>query len=108
MGNNDLGFIIINPREFKPDYCADLNQLDKRMLQVQESTECDIYSIVLVPDNSEGMSANLLAPILINKKDQIGRQVVLQDTEYSVRHLILEEMDEGVKEKDVSSFAQAR
>ena len=108
LDNKELGFIILNPKEFKKDYRVELSGSDKRVLKVQDGDECSVFSIVLVPDDSERMSANLLAPVIINKKDKIGRQVVLQDSGYSVRHLIMDEMDEGVKEKDVSSFAQAR
>ncbi|MFH2137577.1 MAG: flagellar assembly protein FliW [Candidatus Omnitrophota bacterium] len=106
--NEKVGFIIINPKEFKSEYSVCLTDADKQALNVSSVDECDIFSIVFVPETSESMSVNLLAPLVVNKKSSIGRQVVLQDADYSVRHLILEEMFEGVKDKDVSSFAQTR
>ncbi|MCP4650568.1 MAG: flagellar assembly protein FliW [PVC group bacterium] len=101
----DISFIIIDPKEFKEDYTAALTESDKVALGVDSIDECNIFTIVLVPEDSDGISANLLAPLVINKKDSIGRQIVLQDAGYSVRHLIFEDTFKGVKEKDVSSFA---
>jgi len=85
-------FIIIDPREFKSDYAPQLSAQDKQALGVAQSSECQFYAIVVVPKDSDRISANLLAPLAINPRHRIGRQVVLQDQEYSVQHLILEEM----------------
>ena len=85
-------FIIIDPREFKPDYAPILTETDRRALDVTDDQECQFYAIVVVSNNSDSISANLLAPLVFNRKKMIGRQVVLQDQDYSVQHLILEEM----------------
>ncbi|HUP56910.1 MAG TPA: flagellar assembly protein FliW, partial [Bdellovibrionota bacterium] len=38
------------------------------------------------------MTANLKAPIVINLKEQIAKQVVLQENEYSIKHLMFKEL----------------
>ncbi len=81
---------------------------DKTALKINDLSECDIFALVCVPKDSDEISANLLAPIIINKKNNIGRQVILQDQDYAVQHLILDEMLRKIEDTDVSSFAQTK
>jgi len=106
--NADVNFIIISPSEFKDDYDPILDESDKLALGITDIKDCCCYAIVCVPENSDQISANLLAPIIINKKENIGRQVILKDQDYSVQHLILEEMLKKIEDKNVSSFAQTK
>ena len=103
-----LSFIIIDPHEFKPDYDPTLSEIDKTTLGVNDVEECQFYVIVAVPKDSDKISADLLAPLVVNREKNIGRQVILQDQDYSVQHLILEEILKRSGEKDVSSFAQTK
>jgi flagellar assembly factor FliW len=100
-------FIVVDPKEFNPGYTVSLTDQEKQILGVKGIDECKVFSIVFVPQDSDKISANLLAPLVINQKQKIGRQIILENTDYSVRHLILDEMLKGLKE-DVSSFAQAK
>jgi Uncharacterized protein conserved in bacteria len=106
--NADLSFIIIDPKEFKPDYCPQISETDKTALRVKTIEECQCFAIVAVPEDSDRISANLLAPVFINRRENIGKQVVLQDQDYSVQHLIIDEMLKQLEEKDASSFAQTK
>jgi len=106
--DNSLAFIIIDPKEFKQEYNPVLSISDKAALQIDNLAECSIYSLVCVPKQSDEISANLLAPIIINKNTKIGRQVILQEQDYSVKHLILEDMLRKIEDTDVSSFSQAK
>ena len=38
-----------------------------------------------------GITANLLAPILINPTDRVARQVIVNNDEYGLRHRLLPE-----------------
>jgi len=104
----EINFIIIDPLEFKQDYKPVLAEPDKLALEVSDIDECLCYVIVCVPQGSDQISANLLAPLVINKQKNICRQVVLQEQDYSVQHLVLDEMLKKIEDKNVSSFAQAK
>ena len=106
--DSEVNFIIIDPLEFEGDYRPVLSDLDKSALRVKGINECFCYVIVCVPQDSDQISANLLAPLVINKKENIGRQVILQEQDYSVQHLILKEILKKIEEKNVSSFAQTK
>ncbi len=104
----EINFIIIDPLEFKPDYKPVLAELDKSALQISDIDECLCYVIVCVPQGSDRISANLLAPLMVNKQKNICRQVVLQEQDYSVQHLVLDEMLKKIEDKNVSSFTQTK
>jgi flagellar assembly factor FliW len=106
--NAELSFIIIDPKEFKPDYAPRITEAEKAALKVRSTDECQCYTIVAVPNGSDQISANLLAPIFINQKENIGKQVILQEQDYSVQYLILDEMLKQLEEKDVSSLAKTK
>ena len=106
--NRDLSFILINPKECDPGYDPMLSEQDKNVLQINDISSCQCFSIVFIPKDSDRISVNLLAPIVINKSKQLARQIVLQDQDYSVQHLILDEMMKQIGEKDVSSFAKTK
>jgi len=38
------------------------------------------------------MTANLKAPLVVNLQAQIGKQVVLQENEYTIKHLMFKEL----------------
>ncbi|MFH2144976.1 MAG: flagellar assembly protein FliW [Candidatus Omnitrophota bacterium] len=101
-----LCFVIIDPKEFYPEYSPVLTETDRLALGVDCVDGCQFFTIVVIPEDSSKISANLLAPVVINKKDNIGRQVVLQEQGYSVQHLILEDMLKRLGDKNVSSFTQ--
>lgn len=85
----DIAFVIIEPAFFIERYAPDLRQEDLNELKLKDKKEACFYAIVVVPKNVEEMTANLKAPIVINYKDRLGKQVVLEDNSYSIRHNIL-------------------
>ena len=88
----DLAFVLINPFLFKPDYDFELSAEHEEELGIEQAEDVAVFSIVVLPGEIEKMSANLLAPVVINTRTRKGKQVVLQDPRYSTRHYILEEM----------------
>ena len=44
-----------------------------------------------IPENYAEMTANLIAPLIINKKKAIAKQFVLTNMDYDTRHYLLPE-----------------
>ncbi len=85
-----LAFPIIDPWLFQPDYAPTISDLDAEKLQMDEQTPKLLFVIVTVPrDNPQAMTANLLAPLLINLLTRQGRQVIVTNDNYHTRHRIL-------------------
>ncbi|WP_127715651.1 flagellar assembly protein FliW [Halobacteriovorax sp. HLS] len=78
-------FPIIEPKIFKPDYSVKLLPAELTSLSLENLTDASIYTILTIPQTVTEMSANLKAPIVINNKTKIARQIVLQDSKLEVR-----------------------
>lgn len=91
----DLAFVIINPYIFKPDYEFYLPKHIIKELEIEKETDVAVYNIVVIPDNIKKMTANLMAPIIINAPQKLGQQIILENTPYQTKHYILEEMQKN-------------
>ncbi|KKC30428.1 flagellar assembly protein FliW [Caldanaerobacter subterraneus subsp. pacificus DSM 12653] len=92
IDDTDIAFVIIDPRVFKPNYTFEIDEELKEELQIEDINHLLIYVIVVIPNEIEKMTANLKAPIIINAKNNRGKQVILDNEEYLIKHPILEEL----------------
>ncbi len=87
-----IAFPVLEPKVFRPEYAARLSAAELRELKLENINQSTVFSILTIPADVTQMTANLKAPLVINLKDQIARQVVLQENEYSVKHLMFKEL----------------
>lgn len=88
-----FAMLLIDPWYFCADYEVVLSDADAEKLQMREETPKAVLTTVSIPPgNPHAMTANLLAPLVINTEMRIGRQVILDDERYHTRHQILQEM----------------
>jgi len=92
IDNPQLAFVIIDPKAFKHDYNPELPPSEIEVLEIKDISKVLIYSIVVIPDDVSKMTANLKAPVVINAENNKGKQVLLNNPEYQVKHSILEEL----------------
>lgn len=97
INEQEIGFVLAFPFAFKSDYAFDISDEDKKELNVDQSEDLAIYSIVTVKDNFQDSTINLLAPILINIKEKYGKQLVLQDSQAYPLHFPLRPAEGSVK-----------
>lgn len=84
----DLAFIVTNPFVFFHDYEFTLEGSTIKALAIEDNTTLDIYVILTVADPFEETTANLQGPIIINKEYHQAKQVVVNHTKYSTKHLL--------------------
>ena len=53
-----------------------------------------IYNIAVIPEDVRDMRVNLKAPIVINHITCKGKQVIVNNEEYGVRHYIFEDLED--------------
>ena len=99
----ELAFILINPRLFKEDYQLSVSEEDFKSIGAREGKDVIDFAIVTVPEDAQKISANLMGPIIINRKTRKARQAISVNNEYSVKHFIVEEMK--VKKEDLVETA---
>ena len=82
----DLSFIIADPFPFFTDYSFKLEDAIIAELALTEDNPPKIVNIIRIPEKTEEMTANLLAPIIINWTTRTAMQIVLEKSPYTVRH----------------------
>lgn len=87
----ELAFVIINPFFVFPDYDIVLSKSVQEKLKIDDEKDVVVYSIVVVPEDIEKMTTNLLGPIVININKKLGKQVILDDDRYTTKHYIFKQ-----------------
>lgn len=93
--NPDLAFVIVDPFFVFSDYSVDLSETVQEKLKIKDEKDVAVYSIVVVPEDLKKMTANLLGPIVINVRERLGKQVILDDPRYTTKHYIFPQKDRG-------------
>jgi len=86
-----LAFVTTDPHLYVPDYKLKLLEEDKQKVGLGLDEPFLTRSIVTIPENYTEMTANLVAPLVINSNKGIGKQFVLTSMEYDTRHYLLPE-----------------
>lgn len=85
----EIGFVVAYPFVFKNDYSFEISQEDKLQLQIEKEEDVITFSIITLKDTFKESTINLLAPVVINMKKKIGKQIVLHDQNlYPLRYPI--------------------
>lgn len=97
--NPDLGFVIVPPHVFYPNYNPKLYESDLEELRVAQNNNLALFVIVTLTPNPLKSTANLQGPLLINLTKRLGKQIIIVEEEYSVKHPIL--AASKIKEKKI-------
>lgn len=84
----EISFYVVNPFLIVNDYDFELKESTIKLLEIESEKDLAVFSIVKIPEVLEDMTVNLSAPIVINSVSKLGKQLVLEDKSYSVRHRI--------------------
>lgn len=88
----EIAFVLINPNIFRPDYNIEVPETELEEIGIDKEEDLLHFAIVTIPEDQAKMTANLQGPIIINKKQRLGRQSISVNPKWKVRHLILEEL----------------
>ena len=88
----DLAFLLTIPFLFFPDYSFELDDESIKELDIQNQENVFYYSMVTIPNGSiRYMTANLVAPIVLNGANMQAKQVVLEKSNYTTKHRLFPE-----------------
>lgn len=82
----NLTFLTVDPFCFFKDYEFKLDDQVVEYLELSTEQPPYILNIITVPEKAEEMTANLLAPIIINHSRRMGQQIVLEKSPFTTRH----------------------
>ncbi len=76
---------MTNPYDIFPDYEPKFPMSALESLGIARADDFVVMCVCIVTKDAAEMSCNLLAPIVINLRGRIGRQVTLEGSSYSVK-----------------------
>ena len=83
--DDNIGFISISPFEIKKEYEIDLDDEFVKELDIKSEKDVLVLCLITLGMTLKDSTANLKAPIIINIKNNRGKQLILQDDKYKIK-----------------------
>ena len=83
--DDNIGFISISPFDIKKDYEIDLDDEFVKELDIKDEKDVLVLCLITLGKTLKDSTANLKAPIIINIKNNRGKQLILQDDKYKIK-----------------------
>jgi flagellar assembly factor FliW len=93
LDSEAAAFILLKPFLFRSDYEIDVEDAELSDIGLDDPSNALVFCIVTVPSDGSPVTANLQGPLIINRDNRIGRQVVLQDPRWHTKHDIARELE---------------
>ncbi len=84
-----LRFPIINPMTFRPDYNPKIGREAMQSLNIGSPKELCMYCIVTLHKPLSESTVNLMGPLFINIRERVGKQIIIENDDYSPRERIV-------------------
>jgi flagellar assembly factor FliW len=89
LRSRELAFIVTDPFLFVPEYKMVLSDSEMDQLKLESMESVAVRVIVTIPKVHSEMTANLVAPLVINQKNRLAKQVVLTSAEYDTKYSLI-------------------
>ncbi|WXJ94314.1 Flagellar assembly factor FliW [Neomoorella carbonis] len=87
VSDPEVAFLLVDPFLFFPGYEVEIPDSLQRELEIKDAADVLVLAVVTVPDGDvRRMTANLVAPMVINRTARLGRQFIMEGTRYTTRH----------------------
>lgn len=93
--SGELAFILMDPRSVIPDYEVRMGSQEMAELAVNAVEELEVYTLVVVPQDCTQVRTNLKAPILINSRQRLGKQTILDRSKYPIQFFLAQAQGGG-------------
>ncbi len=92
-----LGFVTLDPKAVFPGYDPEFCITDLSGLGDSSPGDLVMLSIITIPQEVEQMTANLQAPLVINPAKRLGKQVIVQSSQYTTKHTVFAALQSFMK-----------
>ena len=91
----DLAFLMTMPFVFFPEYEFELDDENQDKLGLTRQEDMLIYTLLTINGGKVAdMTANLMAPVVLNTANMQARQIVLDRSSYNTKHRLFPENKE--------------
>lgn len=99
---------VIDPFEIMPDYKFDIIDDDISDLSLSAKNDLHVVNVVVIPEDIKKMTVNLSAPVLINIRTNLGKQVIIDRRDYQIRCPVFEQICKKFREVRMHAGADAK
>ena len=89
--DENIGMIVVSPYEFFSEYKVKLSDETIDALQIKSPEEVYIITTVTLNSDPKKITTNLQGPIVINNSKKLGEQIILDNSKYKVKELLMKE-----------------
>ncbi|MGL5755004.1 MAG: flagellar assembly protein FliW [Paraclostridium sp.] len=81
----NIGFIAVSPFDIKKDYELDIDEETVKLLKIETYEDVLVLNLVTLGNSLANSTVNLKAPIIINIKNNKGKQLILQNDSLKIK-----------------------
>lgn len=81
----EVCFILVDPWLVLESFEVELGRRDLASLRIAEPDQAEVHAILAIRDQGASVTANLKAPIVLNRSCRLGRQIILADDRFELR-----------------------
>ena len=89
-----LAFVITDPLLFVPEYKAKISKDEVGGISLEDSSKALILVIVNIKRDHSEITINLQGPIVVNIEKKLAKQIIIRESDFSVRHVIFSKAQE--------------
>ena len=83
-----ISFFVTDPFTIMPDYAFEISDADAEALALHDPSDVLVLVILTILNEAPTVTANMLGPLVVNIRTGRGQQLVLANSDYSVRHSV--------------------
>ena len=86
LENEYVALPIISPFMLMNDYSVEVDDSELHVIDTNDENDIAVVCVVVLPEALEDMTANLMAPILVNTEKKYGLQIIMDDKSELMRY----------------------
>lgn len=89
--NSEVGMVIASSLHIVDNYEIELQEGVRKALKIKDDSDAYIFNTITLNSDIKKITSNLKAPIIINIKEKLGEQIILNDDKYEIKFPLFKE-----------------
>lgn len=91
VSNPDVALACMSPYCVCDNYIAHIDAETEKKLELVNDDDALLLCVLVIPSDIKKTTINLRAPIIINNNNRKAVQLILENNDYSIRHLVFKQ-----------------
>ena len=97
----------MDPSKFYTEYENGISDADAEKLHLTSENDASVFVVITVAKGGQEITADLAAPVIVNTKEMLGLQVILQDNRYPIKHPLIAIVEKNAGETQENTVKAA-